>query len=239
MTLASAPSGQGDGNILTTVSDWVVGLMDILGAPGAGIAIALENIFPPLPSELILPAAGFAASQGQLNLVEVIVWTTLGSLVGALVLYGIGAALGVERLRWVADKVPLMRAADVDKTVAWFGRHGYKAVFFGRMLPIFRSLISIPAGVERMTLWKFALLTTAGSLIWNTIFVVGGYLLGENWHLVEEYAGVFQRIVIVLVAIAVVWFVVQRVRSIRRARRERAEQRAAEPRTDGQPAGDA
>ena len=99
----------------------------------------------------------------------------------------------------------------MDRTEQFFLRHGGATVFFGRFIPIFRSLISIPAGVERMPLWKFTALTTAGSAVWNTVFVYAGYALGENWHVVEEYAGVFQTVVVVVVALAVAWFVTTRV----------------------------
>ena len=205
-----------DSSALGGVADWAVGVMEAIGAPGAGLAIALENLFPPLPSEVILPLAGFAANQGNFSLVAALIWTTLGSVVGAWVLYGIGAALGRDRMRALVSKVPLVDIEDVDRVEAWFNKHGYKAVFFGRMIPIFRSLISIPAGIERMPIWKFLALTTAGSLIWNSIFVFAGYYLGENWHIVEEYAGVFQKIVIVVVAVAAVWYVVSKVRQHRR-----------------------
>jgi membrane protein DedA with SNARE-associated domain len=192
--------------------DWVVSLMAALGAPGAGIAIALENLFPPLPSEVILPLAGFTASMGRMNLVEVLVWTTAGSVVGALALYWIGALLGRERTLAIAAKLPLVKVSDIEKTEAWFLKHGKATVFFGRMIPIFRSLISVPAGVERMNLVTFLLLTTAGSAIWNTIFVMAGYLLGNEWELVETYAGIGSKVVLGLVALAVVVFIVVRLR---------------------------
>ncbi|GAA3752552.1 DedA family protein [Plantactinospora mayteni] len=199
------------------IAEWATDLMDTLGAPGAGLAVALENLFPPLPSEIILPLAGFAASRGEMSLWSAIFWTTLGSVVGALALYYIGALLGRERTRAIAARLPLVKLADVDRTEAWFVRHGVKTVFFGRMIPIFRSLISIPAGIERMRLGTFLLCTALGSLIWNTVFVLAGYLLGENWHRVEEYAGVFQKVVIVAVVVVVGWFVLSRL-----ARRNRS-----------------
>lgn len=184
--------------------------MSALGAPGVGIAIALENVFPPLPSELFLPLAGFTAAQGEMSLLAAILWTTLGSLVGALVLYGIGGALGRNRLRAIVDRMPLVNLRDVDRAEAWFARHGAKAVFFGRMVPLVRSLISVPAGVERMSLPLFAALTTAGSLIWNTAFVLAGYALGESWPIVEAYAGVASKAVLAVAMVAVVAFVVVR-----------------------------
>ncbi|MGW6422046.1 DedA family protein [Nocardia sp. NPDC055053] len=200
---------------LTGIAGWAVHLMEQLGGLGAGIAIALENLFPPLPSEVILPLAGFTASRGRFSLAEVLLWTTLGSVVGALALYGLGAALGRDRLRRIVDRLPLVRLSDLDRTEDWFARHGDKAVFFGRMIPIFRSLISIPAGVERMPIGRFTLLTTAGSLLWNAVFVFVGFALGENWHLVETYAGILQKTVIVVVLVAVSVFVVRRLRQVR------------------------
>ena len=155
------------GSQLTGVAAWVVDVMNAIGAPGAGVLVALENLFPPLPSEVILPLAGFTASQGGFSLASAIFWTTLGSIVGAIALYWIGIALGRRRLRIVVDKMPLVDLYDLDRTEAWFDRHGRKAVFFGRMVPIFRSLISIPAGIERMPFGLFVLLSGLGSLIWN------------------------------------------------------------------------
>lgn len=204
---------------LNFVAAWAIDLIEWLGLPGVAIAIALENLFPPLPSELILPVAGFAASQGTLGLFAVILWATLGSVVGALALYVIGVWLGRDRVHRILVKVPLVSVEDVNKTEAWFNKHGKWTVFFGRMVPIFRSLISIPAGVTRMPLWYFIPLTAAGSLIWNTIFILAGYYLGENWSSVEQYAGIIQDIVIVLVILAVVVFVVRRVLVIMRRKR--------------------
>ena len=203
------------GGLIGGVADWAVGLMERLGEFGAALAIALENLFPPLPSEVILPLAGFTASQGDMSLSGAILWTTVGSVAGALVLYSVGALLGRDRTRAIAARLPLVNTTDVDRSEAWFARHGVKAVFFGRMIPIFRSFISIPAGIERMPLTTFIAFTTLGSLIWNTVFVLAGYLLGENWHVVESYASVFQLIVIVAVVAAVGLFVVSRVRRIR------------------------
>ncbi|MGI5212506.1 DedA family protein [Plantactinospora sp. CA-290183] len=208
---------------LSGIAEWATDLMDRLGAPGAGLAVALENLFPPLPSEIILPLAGFAASQGEMSLWSAIFWTTLGSVVGALALYYVGALLGRDRTRALAARLPLVKLSDVDRTEAWFLRHGRSTVFFGRMIPIFRSLISIPAGVERMPLGGFLLFTGLGSLIWNTVFVLAGYLLGENWHRVEEYAGVLQKVVIVAVLLTVAWFVVDR---LARRNRPRSRHRA-------------
>ncbi|MFC4554204.1 DedA family protein [Georgenia faecalis] len=217
MSLATAAQAAATGD-LDGFAGWTVGLMEALGGPGLGIAVALENLFPPIPSEVILPLAGFTASRGDLSIVAAIAWTTLGSVVGALALYGLGAWLGLDRLRAIAARLPLVDPADIDKTDRWFAKHGTKAVFFGRMLPIFRSLISIPAGLDRMRLTTFAALTFAGSLIWNTALVMAGYLLGERWVEVEQYTGILQWIVIVAVLVACVWFVVSRLLAQRRRR---------------------
>lgn len=150
---------------LGAIAEGAVTLMEFLGAPGAAIAIAAENLFPPLPSEIILPLAGFTAARGTFGLVEVLVWTTLGSVVGAFALYGLGAWWGAERLRRIVARIPLLAVSDVDRAQAWFARHGSTAVFLGRMVPVVRSLISIPAGIERMPLLRFGVLTTAGSAV--------------------------------------------------------------------------
>ncbi|QUG99770.1 DedA family protein [Saccharopolyspora erythraea] len=204
----------------TGFTGWVIGVMEALGGPGAGLIIALENLFPPIPSELILPLAGFTASRGGMTVGGAIFWTTLGSLLGALALYALGAKLGRERTHAIAAKMPLVKLEDVDRTEAWFAKHGVKAVFFGRMIPLFRSFISLPAGVDRMPVSTFVLFTTLGSLVWNSIFVIAGFYLGENWHLVEQYAGVLSKAVLVAVAAAVVWFVVKRVRQDRRTKNQ-------------------
>jgi membrane protein DedA with SNARE-associated domain len=216
---ASSTSGDGGGSWLTALADWTVSLMEVIGPIGVGIAIAIENLFPPIPSEVVLPLAGLTASRGSFTVAEALIWSTAGAVVGALILYGLGRLLGADRLRAVAKWMPLVKVEDVDKTIAWFERHGGKAVFFGRMLPVFRSLISIPAGVAKMPIWRFTLLTAAGSAIWNAIFVFAGFFLGERWHIVEEYAGILQYVVIGAVVIAVAWFVIVRIRAAVRTRR--------------------
>lgn len=215
-SLSTSPEVPDGASQLSGISGWAVDVMESIGAPGAGLLVALENLFPPLPSEVILPLAGFTASHGSFTLAEAIFWTTLGSVVGAIALYWLGAALGRHRLRRIVARMPLVDLADLDRTEEWFVRHGRATVFLGRMVPVFRSLISIPAGVERMRFGVFVLLSAAGSLVWNTVFVLAGYVLGENWHLAEQYAGVFSRVVLVTVLAALAWWVVRRVRRNRR-----------------------
>jgi len=204
------------------IGDWAVAVMNWLGAPGVGLLVLLENLFPPIPSEVILPLAGFAAASpdGGFTWPAALAWATAGSVLGAYALYGLGAWLGHDRTVRLLARLPLVDVDEIDRTIAWFNRRGYWTVFFGRMIPIFRSLISIPAGVERMSWWKFGLLTLGGSAIWNTSFVYGGFVLGENWHVLEQAAGWFQTAVIVAVALAVLVLVAIKVRKWLRQRRE-------------------
>ncbi|MEV8448319.1 MULTISPECIES: DedA family protein [Streptomyces] len=201
------------------IAGWATSLVDTMGGPGAGLAIALENLFPPLPSEIILPLTGFAAGQGVISLFSALFWTTLGSVVGAVALYWIGALFGRERMYALWERLPLVKVSDLEKTERWFLKHGRKAIFFGRMIPIFRSLISVPAGVERMPLPIFVLFTTLGSFIWNFVLVMAGYLLGDQWDLVERYVGVLSKVVLGLVVAGLVVWVVRRVRARRDERR--------------------
>ncbi|MFJ6697575.1 DedA family protein [Streptomyces sp. NPDC091272] len=197
--------------IESSAPQWINNLMETMGAPGAGLAIALENLFPPLPSEVILPLAGFAAGTGQMSLWAALLWTTVGSVVGAFALYGVGALLGRDRTVAIAAKLPLVKVSDIERTEAWFARHGTKAVLFGRMIPVFRSLISVPAGVERMSVPLFLGLTTLGSAVWNTLFVLAGYLLGDNWEQVAGYVSLYSKVVLGVAGFAVLVFVVMRV----------------------------
>ncbi|MCU1516269.1 MAG: hypothetical protein JWQ75_990 [Pseudarthrobacter sp.] len=214
LSTAAASSSTAD---VDGISAWVVGVMEAVGAPGAGAVVALENLFPPIPSEVILPLAGFTASRGGFSLLDAILWTTAGSVLGAYLLYLLGGWLGRDRTRALIGRIPLVAVDDVDRVEAWFARHGSKAVFLGRLVPLFRSLISIPAGIDRMPLGRFLGLTLAGSLIWNSVLILAGYVLGENWQMVEEYAGALQMLVAVAVAVLVALFVAKKLRK----RRER------------------
>lgn len=176
---------------------WATYIMELLGEPGAGLLIALENIIPPIPSEVILPLVGLTASQGDFSLVIGLFWTTTGSVVGALALYYLGFWLGRERTRSLCVRIPFVKLSDIDKTEMWFIKHETKAVFYGRMIPVFRSLISIPAGVEKMSLITFVSLTAAGSFIWNGVLIGLGFTFGENLELISRYVQILQTFVIV------------------------------------------
>ncbi|SDD75964.1 membrane protein DedA, SNARE-associated domain [Streptomyces prasinopilosus] len=204
------------------VAGWAADLVDALGAPGAGLFVALENVFPPLPSEIILPLTGFAAGQGVLSLASALFWTTSGSVAGAVVLYWIGALIGRERMYALWARLPLVKTSDLRRTERWFERHGTKAVLLGRLVPIFRSLISVPAGIERMPMPLFITLTTLGSLVWNSVLVLAGYWLGDRWDVVGTYVGLLSKTVLVLVAAAFAGYVAVRVRGRGEARHRRA-----------------
>lgn len=208
-----ASAGQQD---LTGLAGWVVDVVDALGAVGVGLLVAAENLFPPIPSEVILPVAGYVASQGRMNLLAAVVAATLGSLLGALALYGLGSGVGQHRLRRWAELMPLVEVQDLDRAERWFDRHGGRAVLIGRCVPVVRSLISIPAGVERMALPKFVLYTLAGSGVWNTIFIIAGYQLGSRWQDIGRYSDLLNTAVLAAIALCVAYLVISRLR--RRAR---------------------
>ena len=195
-------------NLLEPIVQAVVSLVGALGAPGVGIAVAAENLFPPIPSEVILPSAGFAAASGSMGLVSAIVWATIGSVVGALALYALGAWFGRARVYSLASKIPFVKEADIERAEAWFVRRGPLAVLLGRVVPVVRSLISIPAGIEGMKLLPFTLYTAIGSALWNSVLIGAGYALGANWAIVEEWISRYQLIVFGLAGIAlIVWMV--------------------------------
>ena len=187
-------------------------LIDQLGVVGVGLFTFAETVFPPIPSEVILPLAGFAAQQGSMNIVLVIVAATLGAYLGALLLYFLGAKLGLERSIRGLAKLPLVERSDFEKAADWFSRHGRSAIFFGRLLPGIRSLISLPAGASRMNLATFSVFTIAGSALWNTLLVSLGALLGTQYELINEYSRWLNYAVYAAVGVVVVLLVVRRVR---------------------------
>lgn len=206
---------------INTIVDWVTTLMQAIGGPGVFLAILLENVFPPIPSEVILPLAGFTAAgpDAPYGVVAAILWATAGSLAGAGLLYWLGAAIGADRLRRIAERMPLVDAHDVDASVDWFTRHGSVAVLIGRLVPGVRSLISIPAGIDRMPLLTFGAFTALGSLIWNSVLVLAGYALGDNWHAVSDWMDRFSTVVYLVLAAGLVALTVWLVRRARRRTR--------------------
>ncbi|MCV2490121.1 DedA family protein [Geodermatophilus sp. YIM 151500] len=200
------------------ITGFLFDAIDALGPVGVGLSILLETVIPPIPSEVILPLAGYLVQTGRESLLPVFLFATLGSLLGALALYWLGRALGPKRSRWVLDRMPLVDAEDVDKAWHWFERHGRSAVFFGRLVPIVRSFISVPAGVVGMPLPQFVLYTTLGSGLWNALLIGGGMLLGTQYQLVERYVGVLDYLIVAAVVGSIAFLVVRRFRKVRTQR---------------------
>lgn len=197
--------------------DWATDLIDAIGVLGVAALVALENIFPPIPSELVLLLTGFNVSESRFGYVEGVVAATIGSVVGAWFLYGIGRLLDDDRLeRFLATigKVVGLRRDDVHKGFQWFERHGTLVVLFGRLVPVVRSVVSIPAGAERMPLVRFSLLTAGGSLVWNAVWIGIGWGLGDQWEKAGKWGDVIQYVAVGLIAVGLVVLVV-------RARRRR------------------
>ena len=199
--------------LIDDLTDLVTETIDRLGYLGVALLVALESVFPPIPSEIVLPLAGFVAGRGDASVLGMVVASTAGSIVGSWVLYGISAAIGPDRLhgfverygRWFGVKV-----TDLQRAEDWFDRRSDMAVFFGRCVPLVRSLVSVPAGFRRMPLLRFTAFTAAGSAVWNLALIGAGALLGEQWHIVGEWVGKLQTVVIAAIAMGVAWWVWQR-----------------------------
>jgi len=198
---------------LTGIVGVAAHLMGSLGEWGVGLFTFLETVIPPIPSEVILPLAGFISSQGSMNIILVIVAGTVGAYLGGMVLYFLGAALGLDRSIRILAKLPLVYREDFEKAAAWFARHGRSAVFFGRLIPGIRSLISLPAGAERMNFGIFSIFTVAGSAIWNALLVYLGAALGSQYALVDRYSN-YLNYAVYLAAVVFIGFLI--VRAIRR-----------------------
>jgi membrane protein DedA with SNARE-associated domain len=206
-----------DPNQFTGLTGWVATVIDSFGAVGVALLVALESIVPPIPSEVVLAMAGYLAAEGRFNVVLIVLAATAGSLLGALVLYWLGAALGEERLKRWLDHIPLVDRDDLEKADRWFERHGRWAVLFGRVVPVVRSLVSVPAGANRMPLGEFVLLTTLGSGVWNALIVGLGFALGTRWQQVDRYSHWFNYAIFAVFAVMIASWVVKKVRR-RRAR---------------------
>jgi membrane protein DedA with SNARE-associated domain len=201
--------------VLGDLASWVQDVIERLGAVGVALLVILENVFPPIPSEIVLPFAGFVAQRGDGSVVVMIFAATVGAVVGALVLYGIAAVIGPERLaafvarfgRWFGVK-----PADLVRAEQWFDRHAVAAVLLGRCVPLIRSIVSIPAGFRRMSMAPFLFYTALGSLVWNTALIGAGAILGNQWERVEPYVATLQWVVVAAVALLVLRFVFGKLR---------------------------
>ncbi|MHA6251868.1 DedA family protein [Oceanobacillus sp. CAU 1775] len=177
---------------------WVTDIMEQFGYFGIFLMMALENLFPPIPSEIVLPFGGFLTTSTNLTVIGVIFVATLGSVIGAMILYSIGLLIDVATLEKIVErygKILRIKKEDIHKADAWFDKYGYWTVFFCRMVPLIRSLISIPAGMSNMNFLIFLLLTTIGTLIWNVILISVGVALGENWESILGFMDIYSTIV--------------------------------------------
>lgn len=205
-------AGDADGSTdnLTGLVGVAARAIEQLGEWGVGAFTLAETVVPPIPSEVILPLAGYLAKQGSLNLMLVFVTSTLGAYLGALFLYWLGAKLGLERSIRGLSRLPLVDREDFERAAGWFRRHGRSSIFFGRLLPGIRSLISLPAGASRMPMGTFSLFTLAGSGLWNGALIGLGYLLGTQYQLIEQYSKVLNYAVYAALGVAVIALVVRR-----------------------------
>ncbi|HEX7067589.1 MAG TPA: DedA family protein [Candidatus Limnocylindria bacterium] len=200
-------------DLLSGLAGWATDVVESFGYVGVAMLITLENVFPPLPSELILPLAGFLAGQGRLSFVGAVSAATAGSLAGALILYAAAAWLGEARLRAIVERMPLVETADVDRANEWFARHGSSAVLIGRMVPVVRSLISLPAGLNRMPIRRFVAYTAIGSGAWNVLLIGLGWILGDRWELIRQWTQTLEWLVLGVLAGLVIWVVWRRLRT--------------------------
>ena len=208
--------------------DWITGLMNTLGYAGIALLMFLENVFPPIPSEIVMPLAGFTSVQGGMSLVGVILAGAFGSLAGALSWYYAGRIYGHKRMREFADRYGrwiTISPEDIDRATDWFNRHGRSAVLIGRLVPGVRTLISVPAGISGMGLFPFLLYSTIGTVVWTALLAICGYILRDQWSSVESY---LSPVSTVLIAVLVLLFAFRFVRQWRGRRHQEMSQQPGE-----------
>ncbi|HEY9747632.1 MAG TPA: DedA family protein [Allocoleopsis sp.] len=193
------------------MAEWITNTMNSLGYVGIGLLMFLENLFPPIPSELIMPLAGFTVYQGKMQFFYAVFAGVLGTVLGALPWYYAGKLVGEERLKALADRYGKwlsISSKDIDRANDWFDRYNAKAVFFCRLVPGVRTLISLPAGISGMPLVPFLIYSTLGTTLWVSLLTYAGYALGQNYHLVDQYVGPLSKVVLcILIAAFIIWVV--------------------------------
>ncbi|MEA5479826.1 DedA family protein [Pseudanabaena galeata UHCC 0370] len=194
------------------MQEWITNTMNSLGYLGIGLLMFLENLFPPIPSELIMPLAGYTATfpNTQIQVIPAIAAGVIGTILGAIPWYYAGLILGQQRLQLLAGRYGKwigISGEDIEKSVNWFQKHGTKAVLFGRLVPGIRTLISIPAGISKMSVVPFFLYSTIGTIVWVTLLTYAGYFLGKNYKLVEDYIDVITKVVVFGVLLAIAAFI--------------------------------
>jgi membrane protein DedA with SNARE-associated domain len=194
------------------MQEWITNTMNSLGYLGIGLLMFLENLFPPIPSELIMPLAGYTATfpNTQIQVIPAIAAGVIGTILGAIPWYYAGLILGQQRLQVLAGRYGKwigISGEDIEKSVNWFQKHGTKAVLFGRLVPGIRTLISIPAGISKMPVVPFFLYSTIGTIVWVTLLTYAGYFLGKNYKLVEDYIDVITKVVVFGVLLVIAAFI--------------------------------
>lgn len=200
-------------DLLTGFEGWVTHVVYSFGYAGVAFLIALQNLFPPIPSALILPLAGFLVGQGRFSFLPLLLAATAGSVASALILYALGRRLGEERLRRFTGRFGrfvFVDESDLDRVSGWFERRGGAAVLFGRLVPGVGTLVSLPAGFWRMPILRFAIYTALGTSLWNGAFIGLGWALGARWRLVQQYASIIQYPVLAAAAVVAAWLLWRR-----------------------------
>ncbi len=195
--------------MLGDLAGWVQEVIERLGAVGVALLVVLENVFPPIPSEIVLPFAGFVAQRGDGSVVLMIVAATVGAVIGALILYYVAALIGPVRLGVFIAKFGKwfgVKPSDLVRAEQWFDRHAIAAVLLGRCVPLIRSVVSVPAGFRRMRLVPFVTYTALGSAVWNTLLIGAGAVLGNQWEKVEPYVAVLQWLVLAAIVVLLLRF---------------------------------
>ena len=197
-------------HLLELVGGWIEELILAIGYPGIVLVMAIENVFPPIPSEAVLPFAGALAADGELSFWGAVAAGTAGSVLGAVVLYAVGYVAheaGVRRLVAAYGRYVFISEHDLDRAAGWFERYGEAVIFFGRLIPIIRSIVSVPAGYTRMNPVRFLLYTTLGTALWSLLLTYAGWVLGENWETIREYTGPYENGALAVIVLAGVGFV--------------------------------
>ncbi|HUV16426.1 MAG TPA: DedA family protein [Pelolinea sp.] len=203
----------GLGDILNAIKIWVENIISTMGYPGLYLVMFLENVFPPIPSEVVLPLAGSLTLTGRFSIGLITLIGMLGSLTGAFAFYGLGKWLGEPNVRKLVGKFgkyALLSTDDLDRSLEWFDKYDDWVIFFSRMVPIVRSLISIPAGIASMNFAKFSIFTILGTALWSFVLSFGGRLLGEQWPLIADFINTYQNVVLALAVLLIAYFVISR-----------------------------
>jgi membrane protein DedA with SNARE-associated domain len=215
--------------LLERINEWALSIISTVGYPGLGLVMFLENVFPPIPSEIVLPLAGWLTLEEagkQFTLLGVTIVGAIGSVAGAFFFYGLGRWFDEKRVRYLLRRFGkwfLLSEADLDVALTWFSKYGEYVIFFGRMVPLVRSLISVPAGLARMNLVAFSLYTAVGTAIWSFLLAFAGRMLGAQWAIVADFIDRYENVVIVVCVAVFLYFVYARGRKLLSEKQQQSE----------------